>query len=137
VFPTHDGRPASGSAIRRPMPRRSAAEPGHGWRRSGSCSSVRPPCWPSGCVTLAVPRRSRACSASPTSCARRSARAGPEGSAVQHVTAIHSGTLTGGSWCPLAGPEPRRWGGTLVEFGNGRGQMMLQVLSLVSRGKGA
>jgi SAM-dependent MidA family methyltransferase len=26
---------------------------------------------------------------------------------------------------------------TVVEFGNGRGQMMLQVLSLVSGGKGA
>ena len=45
--------------------------------------------------------------------------------------------LIGSFWCPwqdsnLAGEE-----GTLVEFGNGRGQMMLQVLSLVSRGKGA
>ena len=45
--------------------------------------------------------------------------------------------LIGSFWCPwqdsnLAGGE-----GTLVEFGNGRGQMMLQVLSLVSRGKGA
>ena len=45
--------------------------------------------------------------------------------------------LIGSFWRPwqdsnLAGGE-----GTLVEFGNGRGQMTLQVLSLASRGKGA
>jgi hypothetical protein len=70
------GRHASGSARPPPTPRRSAAAMGHASRPSGSCWSVRPHRWPSGSVTLAGPRRSRACSASPTSYARRSAPAG-------------------------------------------------------------
>ena len=74
--PPTTGRRASGSARPRPMPRRSAAGPGPAWRRSASCWSVRRRSWPSGCVMLAVPRRSRACFASPTSCGRRSVRAG-------------------------------------------------------------
>ena len=70
------GRPASGSSTPPPTPGRSAAGPGLAWRPSASCWSVRPPCWPSGCGRLAGPRRSRACSASPTRSARRSAPVG-------------------------------------------------------------
>ena len=56
--------------------RRSAAGPGRARRPSASCSGVPPRSWPSGCATHAAPRRCRACCASPTRCARHSARAG-------------------------------------------------------------
>jgi hypothetical protein len=62
----------------------------------------------------------------------------PEGNLTGQFVAIQGpapreAALTGGTGrCRSAGGE-----GTLVEFGNGRGRMTLQVLSFVSRGKGA
>jgi hypothetical protein len=66
------------------------------------------------------------------------------------VIRLPRGNLTG-QFVALQGPAPREIAltggtgvyrtaggeGTLVEFGNGRGRMTLQVLSLVARGKGA
>jgi hypothetical protein len=66
------------------------------------------------------------------------------------VIRLPDGNLTG-QFVAIQGPEPREialTGGTgsyrnaggegiLVEFGNGRGRMTLQVLSLVAQGKGA
>ena len=66
------------------------------------------------------------------------------------VIRLPDGNLTG-QFVAIQGPEPRQIAltggtgtyrnaggeGTLVEFGNGRGRMTLQVLSLVPRGKGA
>ena len=70
------GRHASGYAIPPPTRRRSAAGPRRERRLSASCSSVPPRSWPSGCATLAVSPRCRACSGCPTRYVRRSARAG-------------------------------------------------------------
>jgi hypothetical protein len=66
------------------------------------------------------------------------------------VIRLPGGNLTGQS-IAIQGPEPREIAltggtgryrsaggeGTLVEFGNGKGRMTLQALSLVARGKGA
>jgi hypothetical protein len=66
------------------------------------------------------------------------------------VIRLPGGNLTG-QFVAIQGPAPREIAltggtgiyrsaggeGTLVEFGNGRGRMTLQVLSLVPRGKGA
>jgi hypothetical protein len=66
------------------------------------------------------------------------------------VIRLPDGNLTG-QFVAVQGPEPRKIAltggtgtyrnaggdGTLVEFGNDRGRMTLQVLSLVARGKGA
>jgi hypothetical protein len=66
------------------------------------------------------------------------------------VIRLPGGNLTG-QFVAIAGPAPREIAltggtgryrtaggeGTLAEFGNGRGRMTLQVLSLVPRGKGA
>jgi hypothetical protein len=66
------------------------------------------------------------------------------------VIRLPDGNLTG-QFIAVQGPAPREIAltggtgryrsaggeGTLVEFGNGRGRMTLQVLSLVARGKGA
>jgi Dirigent-like protein len=66
------------------------------------------------------------------------------------VIRLPDGNLTG-QFVAIQGPEPREIAvtggtgryrnaggeGTLVEFGNGRGRMTLQVLSLVGQGKGA
>jgi hypothetical protein len=66
------------------------------------------------------------------------------------VIRLPDGNLTG-QFIAIAGPAPREIAltggtgryrsaggeGTLVEFGNGRGRMTLQVLSLVARGAGA
>ena len=66
------------------------------------------------------------------------------------VIRLPEGNLTG-QFVAIQGPAPREVAltggtgrfrsaggeGTLVEFGNGRGRMTLQVLSLVARGKGA
>jgi hypothetical protein len=66
------------------------------------------------------------------------------------VIRLPEGNLTG-QFVAVQGPAPREVAvtggtgryrsaggeGTLVEFGNGRGRMTLQVLSFVSRGKGA
>ena len=63
---------------------------------------------------------------------------------------LPGGNLTG-QFVAVAGPAPRGLAltggtgsyrnaggeGTLVEFGNGKGRMTLQVLGLASRGKGA
>ena len=109
------GRPASGSARPPPTPRRSAAGPGPAWRRSTSCSSGRTPSWPSGCGRPAGPRRSRACSASPTSSARRSARAGPwSGTPATTVTPSPPTASATPSATPSSWPSPstRRWPAT-------------------------
>jgi hypothetical protein len=66
------------------------------------------------------------------------------------VIRLPEGNLTG-QFVAIQGPEPREIAvtggtgryrnaggeGTLVEFGNGRGRMTLQVLSVVGQGKGA
>ena len=66
------------------------------------------------------------------------------------VIRLPGGNLTG-QFVAIAGPTPRELAltggtgsyrnaggeGTLVEFGNGKGRMTLQVLSLAPRGKGA
>jgi Dirigent-like protein len=66
------------------------------------------------------------------------------------VIRLPEGNLTG-QFVAIQGPAPREIAvtggtgayraaggeGTLVEFGNGRGRMTLQVLNLVARGKGA
>jgi hypothetical protein len=66
------------------------------------------------------------------------------------VIRLQGGNLTG-QFVAVQGPAPREIAltggtgryrtaggkGTLVEFGNGRGRMTLQVLNLVARGKGA
>jgi len=66
------------------------------------------------------------------------------------VIRLPDGNLTG-QFVAVQGPAPREIAltggtgryraaggeGTLVEFGNGRGRMTLQVLSLVARGAGA
>jgi hypothetical protein len=66
------------------------------------------------------------------------------------VIRLPGGNLTG-QFVAVQGPAPREIAltggtgryrnaggeGTLVEFGNGRGRMTLQVLSLVARGTGA
>jgi hypothetical protein len=66
------------------------------------------------------------------------------------VIRLPDGNLTG-QFIAVQGPAPRRIAltggtgsyrtaggeGTLVEFGNGKGRMTLQVLSLLARGKGA
>jgi hypothetical protein len=66
------------------------------------------------------------------------------------VIRLPGGNITG-QFVAIAGPTPRELAltggtgsyrsvggeGTLVEFGNGKGRMTLQVVSLVPRGKGA
>ena len=89
VFPTHDGQACIWVCTPPPTPRRFAAGPARAWRRSMYCSSARPPSWPSGCATLAAPRRCTACCACPTSCGRRSGRAG-RWSATPAITATRS-----------------------------------------------
>ena len=77
--------------------------------------SVRPPSWPSGCGRLAGPHRSRACSASPTSSARRSGRAGPwSGTPATTVTPSPPTASATPSATPSSWPSrlTRRWTAT-------------------------